>query len=205
MQRLSVRDIAVLAVLAAANSAIELTVGNFLHAINMPMKGALLVGFNLLVYALTYTVVPRLGAVTMVGFATAFVNLMLTGSFKLGALPAIVIEAAVIDLVLYKWGTGRVSLAIAGVGAGLVAVAWRVVRAYIILGETMLSSLRSLVGKSVGGMLQPLDLLALVIAMRLVVGVVFALLTYRVLVIVKPFAERYLGQKTSGGSAQSGE
>ena len=181
---ISTRQVADLAVLAACNGALELTLGTFLHATHLPLAGSVMVGLNLVVYAVGHQRVPRRGAILAIGLGTAFLNAVFVGGFKLMALPAIVIEAAVLDLLLSSGGLGRLNLAIAGAISNLVALGWSLTTGLLVLGLGPHAALARLLHADSTGHLSLLALAGILVAVRIVVGVLFALLAWRVLGLV---------------------
>ena len=181
---LSTREAATLAMLAACNAALEMTLGNYLRAVHFPMAGSTMVGLNLVVYAVGFLRVPRRGGILAIGLGTAFLNFVLTGSFKLLALPAIVLEAALIDAVLSTLGLNRVSLVTAGILSNLLALGWRLITGWLILGSPPAQTLARLVSEDFAARLSFPVLLGLLLASRALVGVLFALLAWRVLDLV---------------------
>jgi len=182
---LSTREAATLAMLAACNAALEMTLGNYLRAAHFPMAGSTMVGLNLVVYAVGFLRVPRRGGILAIGLGTAFLNFVLTGSFKLLALPAIVLEAALIDLVLSTAGLNRVSLVTAGVLSNMLSLGWRLATGWLVLGSPPAQTLASLVTQDFAARFPFPVLLALFLASRALVGVLFALLAFRVLDLVE--------------------
>lgn len=181
---ISTRQVADLAVLAACNGALELTLGTFLHATRFPLAGSVMVGLNLVVYAVGHQRVPRRGAILAIGLGTAFLNAVFAGGFKLMALPAIVIEAAVLDLLLSSGGLGKLNLALAGALSNLVALGWSVLTGLLVLGLAPHAALARLLHADSAGHLPLVVLAGILVAVRVLVGVLFAMLAWRVLGLV---------------------
>lgn len=179
------RELATLAMLVACNAAIELTLGNLLHAIRSPMTGSLLVGLNLVVYAMGYLRVPRPGAILVIGVGTAFLKFALAGSFKMLALPAIVLEAALIDRVVSSGGLNRVTLMLSGVLASVFSLGWRLTTAWVFVGIEPAVTLARLVNEDFATRVPFLGLLAVMLASRVLAGALFGLLAWRVLALVE--------------------
>ncbi len=180
----STREAATLAMLAACNAALEMTVGNYLRAAHFPMAGSTMVGLNLVVYAVGFQRVPRRGAILAIGLGTAFLNFVLTGSFKLMALPAIVLEAALIDVVLSTVGLSRLSLVVAGVLSNELSLGWRLTTGWLFLGSPPVQTLERLVPQDLAAQLTLPVLVGFLVASRALVGGLFAVLAWRVLDLV---------------------
>jgi hypothetical protein len=148
------------------------------------MAGSTMVGLNLVVYAVGFLRVPRRGGILAIGLGTAFLNFVLTGSFKLLALPAIVLEAALIDVVLSTAGLSRVSLVTAGILSNMLSLGWRLTTGWLVLGSPPAQTLARLVTEDFAARFPFAVLLALFLASRALVGVLFALLAWRVLDLV---------------------
>jgi hypothetical protein len=179
------REMATLAMLVACNAAMELTLGNLLHAVRSPMTGSLLVGLNLVVYAMGYLRVPRFGAILVIGVGTAFLKFALAGSFKMLALPAIVLEAALIDLLISRGGLNRLTLVLSGVMASIFSLGWRLTTAWIFVGIEPAATLARLVHEDFASRVPFLGLLGVMLASRALAGGLFGLLAWRVLALVE--------------------
>lgn len=183
---LTTREATRLALLAACNGALELTLGSFLHATRFPMAGAVMVGLNLVVYTLAWVQVPRRGAILAVGLGTAFLNFSLSGAFKMMALPALVLEAAFLDLLLSRVGLGRSGLVLAGMASSLLSLAWGLATATLVFGLGPVVALERLVQADFAVRLSAWGLLVLLVGARVLVGGLFGLLAWRVLGLVDP-------------------
>jgi hypothetical protein len=179
------REMATLAMLVACNAAMELTLGNLLHAVRSPMTGSLLVGLNLVVYAMGYLRVPRPGAILVIGVGTAFLKFALAGSFKMLALPAIVLEAALIDLLISRGGLNRVTLVLSGILASVFSLGWRLTTAWFFVGIEPAVTLARLVHEDFAARAPFLALLGVMLASRALAGALFGLLAWRVLALVE--------------------
>lgn len=93
-------EIAVIAILAACNATLELTVGNYLQIVKFPLSGSVMVGINIIIYSLGYALVPKKGTIISMGFLTAAINLFFGGSFKPWSIIAIFLESALIEFII---------------------------------------------------------------------------------------------------------
>lgn len=186
----SVSDIALIAVLTACNSVLELSVGNLLHVVGFSLKGSVMSGLNLLVYVLLFARLRRFGAVTICGAATAFVNFAVTGGFKLFALYCIVLEALAIDAILSAGGINRKSTCIAGTAAGILAFLCGLVNGVVFMGGDFSLICRRLSQLGAAGELSLAAVLLLVVLSRTAIGVVFGLLSLEVLRIFEPVLKK---------------
>lgn len=191
----SASDITLIAALTACNSVLELSVGNLLHVIGFSLKGSVMVGLNLLVYVLLFSRLRRFGAVTMCGFATAFVNYAITGGFKLFALYCIVLEALAIDLILSACGVNRKSTCIAGTAAGILAFLCGLINGVIFMGGDFSAVCRRLSQLGPAGGWSLAAVLLFVIVSRTAIGVLFGLLSLQVLKITEPILKKFSSKK----------
>lgn len=177
--RLSILDTTILATMAATNAVLELTLGNYLHLVKFPLTGAVMVGLNLIPYMLGYVRVPRRGAILSMGMVTALLNLFLGGSFKGLALPAIVAEAAVIDIIVSSGGMRLPVVILAGVASNVFSMGWALVFTRLVMGRELSETLLRYVGSSTLAGHGMLVVAVAVTAFHAGCGVFFALLAWR--------------------------
>lgn len=178
--KIKTKELTLIALMTACNTLMELLIGGFLHLINFSMKGSVMIGFNLMVYTLLFARIPRFGIITMCGVCTAFLNLLLTGGSKLFAIYCIGLEALVIDLIIYFGGLKRLSVMAAGVVAGLVACLCSVVNGVIFMGIDPVNMLNRLADSSLVLGHSVVVILMAVLFWRVVVGVAFGALAFKV-------------------------
>ena len=128
------RDITVMAMAVACNTALELTLGTFLHAVKFPLTGSLMVVVNACAYLLAYQYNPRFGRITVMGIASAVVQLLMAGGLKFMVLPALITEALAIDVIISALGVSRLSFVICGACAGLTAFVCKLFNMYVFRG-----------------------------------------------------------------------
>ncbi len=98
MKYFTVKELAFLALLAAVNSVIEITLGSIMHALKIPGKSVVLVTINMMIYFTAYSSVQKKGAIVLTGFITAFIKIAYGwGGSKLAPAAAIFLEAAIIE------------------------------------------------------------------------------------------------------------
>lgn len=118
----------------ACNTALELTLGTLLHALKFPLTGSLMVIINACAYILAFQYKPRFGRITVMGLASAIVNLLMAGGLKLMIIPALIAEALVIDIIVSALGVSRWSFAVCGAGASLTAFLCKLGNMYVFRG-----------------------------------------------------------------------
>ncbi len=100
MKYLTVTQLTVLAVIAAVNSVMEISIGSLMHMFKIPAVGTFMIMVNLSLYLIARNIVPKKGVIMIVGFITAFIKLVYGGELsRLGPSAAIFLEAALIEAV----------------------------------------------------------------------------------------------------------
>jgi hypothetical protein len=130
-----INELTKLALFAACNALLELTVGNYLHYIKFPMVGSFMVSLNIIVYTTGYLLVPKKGSILMMGFLTSLLNLLMGGTFKIPAIFAIFCEALIIEAIISIFGFKFPSILTASISANLFSLAWTVGFYGIIMGR----------------------------------------------------------------------
>ena len=186
------REIAFLAVMTALNSTIELTFGNFLHAVGFPMKGSVLVGLNVIIYSLTFSRLRHFGAATCVGAGTVFVNFLFTGSFKFFALPLIFAESLTIDIILTLLKNSRAAVILGGMTAGIVAGLGGVFNSVVFRGVSLNSGLTRMTGQEVNLGSSVGIMFAYLVISRAVVGIFFGYLAWLAVKRLEPILDKFV-------------
>jgi len=140
-ERSKVYELTILAILAACNAALELTLGSYLHLIKFPLTGMVMVGINIIVYTAGYALVPKKGTIISMGLITALMNLLLGGSFKLWAIVAIFLESVIIELVILSLGFNFWSVITASIVTNVFGFVFTMFVYGIILGHGVISGL----------------------------------------------------------------
>lgn len=173
--------------------------GSLLHLCNAPFTGTIMVGLNLLVYALARMRVPRFGAVIIMGVATSLVNAILSGGFKPGASISIMLEAVCIEAMLTFFGSGRGVLIGTGALLSLVAKLSSFLNMLIFFGwSAMVTGFGRLVESGPVGQYGTVGVLALGALAYLAAGAVMGEVAYRGVVFLGRIWERVEGESCSG-------
>lgn len=183
------RELTIIAILAGCNAVMELTLGNYLHSIKFPLKGSILVGLNLIIYAVAYKSVPKKGAIATMGLITAMMNLFFGGSFKPWSILAIFLEALIIEFIISFRGLSYTSLTIAGVTSNLFSIVYSIGVMTIILGRGFMGALIELPTRILGSRALAGNSLALLLLMIALLhaanGALFAWLGWKMAAIVE--------------------
>lgn len=98
--RYNVRELSLLAILAALNAAVEIGIGTWLHLFRFPLVGSVMVGLNVALYLLGRKYVPRFGSILIMGSITAFLKFLYSGGLIWAPVLAIFLEAGLVEVVV---------------------------------------------------------------------------------------------------------
>lgn len=175
--RYSTREMVTVAVFGTVWGAVEMSLGSLLHMLNVPQAGTFLAAVGIVILLTGHTLVPRRGAVLLMGLTAAFVKMFSLGGIVINPMLAIVMEAALTEAGLRLAGSGRGAFLLAGVlgsswnfvhpflTQGLLA-GWGMVRVYrwLVHGAEQLFGLPEGYGWLVLGLLLGLKVIAGLVA-----------------------------------------
>lgn len=130
--RFSTKDLVTIAVFGALWGSVEMTLGAWLHAANVPFSGLLLSGVSVSIALTGYVFVPRAGAVLMISLVAALLKAFSVGGVVLNPMIAIVMEGLLAELGLFAGGRRRTVLPF--LLAGVLAVSWAFVQPFFTQG-----------------------------------------------------------------------
>ena len=130
--RFSTKDLVTIAVFGALWGSVEMTLGAWLHAANVPFSGLLLAGVGISIALTGYVFVPRAGAVLMISLVAALLKAFSVGGVVLNPMIAIVMEGLLAELGLFVGGRHRTVLPF--LLAGALAVSWSFVQPFFTQG-----------------------------------------------------------------------
>ena len=130
--RFSTKDLVTIAVFGALWGSVEMTLGTWLHAANVPFSGLLLSGVGVSIALTGYVFVPRAGAVLMISLVAALLKAFSVGGVVLEPMIAIVMEGLLAELGLFAGGRRRTVLPF--LLAGALAVSWSFVQPFFTQG-----------------------------------------------------------------------
>ncbi len=180
------RIITGLALLAALNCVFEASIGTLLHMVKFPFTGAVMLGFNIVVYILARWICPKPGAITAVALITVIGNIAMgAGMIKTFALVAILLEGIIIDCVVYIAGFRQMSVVLASVAAYLFAFIYPLLSTFLFVRHEVPKAIASLVSGVHGNAAAPLAVFLLLVTLKCLIyccaGVFFAILGWRIL------------------------
>ncbi|MFW5739661.1 MAG: hypothetical protein ACOC1F_04785 [Myxococcota bacterium] len=114
--------------------AVEITVGSFLHAVRVPLSGVVLAAFGAALLVSLRSLLPVRGVVLAAGAVCAGVKLLSPAGAIVGPMIAILVEAALVELVLLPVGANPVSGATAGAAASLWALCQKLITQTLFYG-----------------------------------------------------------------------
>jgi len=130
--KFSTKDLVTIAVFGALWGSVEMTLGAWLHAANVPFSGLLLSGVGVSIALTGYVFVPRAGAVLMISLVAALLKAFSVGGVVLEPMIAIVVEGLLAELGLFAGGRRRTVLPF--LLAGALAVSWSFVQPFFTQG-----------------------------------------------------------------------
>ena len=117
------REIALTGVLAGLNGAIEITLGNYLHALQFFFTGNVMVGLNICIYMCARKSIDKKGIILIIGFITAFIKLLL--GYNINAALFIFLEALIIEGIMFIMGFNLTGNIIASISVNLLIVLFK--------------------------------------------------------------------------------
>ncbi len=176
-------EITLIALLAACNSVLELTLGNYLHIIKFPLTGIVMVGVNIIIYTAGYSLVPKKGTVISMGILTAMMNLFFGGSFKLWSIVAIFLEAVIIEIIFDLLGMNIWSVISASISANVFSLFFTFFIYIVVLGRGIIPTFMKIVGNFTNSPdilnISLFTLGGFLILLHVVAGTVFGLTAWR--------------------------
>jgi ABC-type thiamin/hydroxymethylpyrimidine transport system permease subunit len=130
--KFSTKDLVLIAVFGALWGSVEMTVGAWMHAANVPFTGLFLSGIGICVALIGYVFVPRAGAVLMISLVAALLKAFSVGGVVLYPMIAIVVEGMLAEAGLALGGRRREVLPF--LLAGAFAVSWSLVQPFFTQG-----------------------------------------------------------------------
>ena len=182
--RLGLKDLTIIAALGALWGSVEIGLGSFLHAWNVPFTGAILGTIGIAIALIGRLVVPRPGSTISIAVVAALLKALSIGGVVLSPMIAIFMEGALADLVLTLFGRPR---RLSFVLAGAAAVVWNPLHTVFVQGLifgtgiiTMYKSLIERAAKLLGlSTSSVVTVLIAIVALHLIVGAVAGLVAWQ--------------------------
>jgi hypothetical protein len=177
------KELVTLTVFGTLWGAVEMTLGALIHALNLPLGGALLATGGLTIALVGRLFVPRRGSTLTIGVIAMILKLFSIGNVVIGPMIGILTEALVAELVLSLFGRPR---RIGFVLAGALGVVWTLgqpfVTGFLIWGRDMFVIWLDLIdqgGRLLGlGSDAALGIIAILAVVHLLLGALAGLLAW---------------------------
>ncbi len=140
------KQMVLMSLLAAINGVIEITLGNYFHALNFYFTGNVMIGFNCIVYITGKKAVPIRGSIIIIGFISAVIKILF--GWNINAAFAIFIEALLMEIVMNITGFNITGTVIGAVAANIWALCQKLIVVGLIGGEGFFVALRTLTDKA---------------------------------------------------------
>jgi ABC-type thiamin/hydroxymethylpyrimidine transport system permease subunit len=202
--KFSTRELVLLAVFGALWGALEISLGSVLHALKLPLAGALLASAGILVALVGRLFVPRRGSTLFIGVIAMILKLFSIGSVVMGPMLAILIEALLAELILSAFPRpGRPAFLLAGMAAVLWTLAHPFFTGWLLFGRDLFVIWLDLIdeGRRVLGLHRqavPL-VVGLVVAARALLGLLAGWLAWDAARLLKQRTEPVRFGEGSGG------
>ena len=138
MQRFSTRDLVYIAVLSALWAASENLLGGQLHAMNVPLSGAILAAIAVFLMVTCRSLVPKVGSILMMGIVVALLRVLGIGGIVLSPMIAIFMEAALVELAMTVGGTTLLASSVGGLLADMYSIVHPFIFQPLLFGTSML-------------------------------------------------------------------
>jgi len=125
-----VRELVYIGIFGAIWGAVEASLGSVLHALNVPFSGLVLAGGGIAIALTGRVLVPRRGAVALIGLVTAFVKMLSVGSLILNPMIGIVMESLLAEAVVTLAPSARLTF----LAAGAAATGWTLAHPFVVGG-----------------------------------------------------------------------
>ncbi len=141
------QELVYIAVFGTIWGVVEMTLGSYLHVLNVPQSGTLLAGMGMAVLVVGRTFVPKRGATLLMGVVAMFIKMFSLGGIVINPMLGIFMEALLAE-VGFGWGMPTRWRAMLGGALGVswiivhpfitqgIAAGWGIVRVYTWLVET---------------------------------------------------------------------
>ena len=137
MKYFTIKEIALIAVLAAVVSTVEISIGSFMHAFNLHGKSIVLTTTAMIIYFTAFSITKKRGTVITIGFITAFIKLVYGWEMsKLSPVLSILGESIVTEIILCFLPLNVITGAITGASLKIFNLVFPFISFWIIGGKT---------------------------------------------------------------------
>ncbi|MEJ2595402.1 MAG: hypothetical protein P8100_09820 [bacterium] len=170
------------AVVGGLWASVEIIVGSFLHNARIPMAGSLLAIFSTILMIGFYQVWPQKGLIIRAGLITAIMKSVSPSAFILGPMTGIMMEAILVELMVYLFGNNLFGLILAGIASVSSALLHKLVNLLIFYGFDLIKVYVNMVNFALKQLgleeAAPLQILLVLFALYTILGMIAALAGY---------------------------
>ncbi len=170
------------AVVGGLWASVEIIVGSFLHNARIPMAGSLLAIFSTILMIGFYQVWPQKGLIIRAGLITAIMKSVSPSAFILGPMTGIMLEAVLVELMIYLFGNNYFGLILAGIASVSSALLHKLVNLLIFYGFDLIQVYVNIVNFALKQLgleeAAPLQILLVLFAFYTILGVIASLIGY---------------------------
>lgn len=124
------RQLVYIALFGTVWGGIEMTLGSYLHVLNVPQAGTIMTAMGIVILLVGRTFVPRRGATVLMGLVTAFLKMLSVGGIVLNPMIAIFMESLLVEVGLGRRGLSRGRFIL----AGTLGASWNIVHPFFTQG-----------------------------------------------------------------------
>ncbi len=137
MKYFKIKEIALIAVLASVTSAVEISIGSFMHAFGLHGKSIVLTTTAMIIYFTAFSIIKKRGTVITIGFITAFIKLVYGWEMsKLSPVLSILGESIVTEIILCFLPLNAVTGIITGASLKIFNLVFPFISFWILGGKT---------------------------------------------------------------------
>lgn len=122
------------AVVGGLWASIEIIIGSFLHNARVPMAGSMLAFVGTILLIGFYQLWPQKGLIIRAGFITAIMKSVSPSAFIIGPMTGIMLEAVLLELMIWLFGNNVFGLMIAGIASVSSALMHKLINILIFYG-----------------------------------------------------------------------
>ena len=137
MKYFTIKDIALIAILTAVVSTVEISIGSFMHAFNLHGKSIILTTTAMIIYFTAFSITKKRGTVITIGFITAFIKLIYGWEMsKLSPVISILGESILTEIILYFLPLNAITGIITGASLKTFNLVYPFISLWILGGKT---------------------------------------------------------------------
>lgn len=128
--RYSTRELVYMAIFGAIWGAMEMTVGSYMHVLNVPQTGTILSAIGVAILVVGRSFVPKRGATLLTGVVALFIKMFSLGGIVINPMIAILMESLLVEVGLGAKGISRGRCIL----AGAMGTSWVIIHPFVTQG-----------------------------------------------------------------------